>query len=140
MTHGTLAGILLTDLILGRANPWETLYDPSRKSLKSAAEYPRENVNVAAQFLDYVSPGEVGSVDQIRPGQGALVRQGLGKLAVYRDEQGGLTRTFGGVPPPGLHRALEHARGHLGLSVPRLALRYRRAGAERPGIGCASAA
>ncbi len=90
MTHGTIAGILLTDLVLGRPNPWETLYDPSRKSLRSAAEYLKENVNVAAQYLDYVSPGEVGSVDEIRPGHGALVRQGLGKLAVYRDEQGGL--------------------------------------------------
>jgi glycine/D-amino acid oxidase-like deaminating enzyme/nitrite reductase/ring-hydroxylating ferredoxin subunit len=90
MTHGTIAGILLTDLILGRPNPWETLYDPSRKSLRSAAEYLKENVNVAAQYLDYVSPGEVGSVEEIRPGQGALVRHGLGKLAVYRDEEGQL--------------------------------------------------
>ena len=31
MTHGTIAGILITDLILGRANPWAELYDPSRK-------------------------------------------------------------------------------------------------------------
>ena len=30
MTHGTIAGMLLTDLILGRDNPWEALYDPSR--------------------------------------------------------------------------------------------------------------
>jgi glycine/D-amino acid oxidase-like deaminating enzyme/nitrite reductase/ring-hydroxylating ferredoxin subunit len=90
MTHGTIAGILLTDLILDRPNPWEMLYDPSRKSLKSAAEYVKENVNVAKQYLDYVSPGEVSSVDEIRPGQGALVRQGLTKLAVYRDEHGAL--------------------------------------------------
>ena len=90
MTHGTIAGMLLTDLIVGRHNPWQALYDPARKSLRSAAEYVRENVNVAAQYLDYVSPGEVGSVDEIRPGHGALVRHGLGKLAVYRDEHGAL--------------------------------------------------
>ncbi|HEX6107730.1 MAG TPA: FAD-dependent oxidoreductase [Gemmatimonadales bacterium] len=90
MTHGTIAGILLTDLILGRPNEWETLYDPSRKSLRSAAEYLKENVNVAKQYLDYVSPGEARSVDDIRPGQGALVRQGLTKLAVYRDDNGTL--------------------------------------------------
>ena len=78
------------DLILGRPNPWERLYDPSRKSLKSAAEYLKENVNVAKQYLDYVSPGEVGSVDEIRPGHGAVIRQGLTKLAVYRDDLGAL--------------------------------------------------
>jgi glycine/D-amino acid oxidase-like deaminating enzyme len=33
LTHGTIAGILLTDLIMGRENPWTSLYDPSRKSL-----------------------------------------------------------------------------------------------------------
>jgi glycine/D-amino acid oxidase-like deaminating enzyme len=31
MTHGTVAGILLTDLILGKSNPWEGLYNPDRK-------------------------------------------------------------------------------------------------------------
>ncbi|MEZ0332872.1 MAG: FAD-dependent oxidoreductase [Gemmatimonadales bacterium] len=90
MTHGTIAGILLTDLIHDRPNPWEMLYDPSRKSVRSAAEYVKENVNVAKQYLDYVSPGEVSSVDEIRPGHGALVRHGLAKLAVYRDEHGAL--------------------------------------------------
>ena len=90
MTHGTIAGILLTDLVQGRENPWTTLYDPARKSLKSAAEYVKENVNVAKQYLDYVSPSEVGSVDQIQPGHGAVVRQGLAKLAVYRDDAGAL--------------------------------------------------
>ena len=90
MTHGTIAGILLTDLVLGRPNPWETLYDPARKSLRNAAEYVKENVNVAKQYLDYVSPGEVGSADEIQPGHGALLRQGLTKLAVYRDERGAL--------------------------------------------------
>ena len=88
--YGVFAGILLTDLVVGRSNPWERLYDPSRKSLKSAAEYLKENVNVAKQYLDYVLPGEVASADEIRPRQGALIRQGLTKLAVYRDEQGAL--------------------------------------------------
>ena len=30
MTHGTIAGILLSDLILGKNNPWEGLYSPNR--------------------------------------------------------------------------------------------------------------
>ena len=35
MTHGTIAGILLSDLIGGRDNPWSALYDPSRKTLSA---------------------------------------------------------------------------------------------------------
>ena len=92
MTHGTIAGMLICDLILGRPNEWERLYDPSRKSLRSATEYVRENVNVARQYVDYVTPGEVGSESDIQPGEGAVIRHGLKKLAVYRDETGAVHR------------------------------------------------
>jgi glycine/D-amino acid oxidase-like deaminating enzyme/nitrite reductase/ring-hydroxylating ferredoxin subunit len=98
MTHGTIAGMLIRDLILGQANEWEPLYDPSRKSLRSAAEYVRENLNVAKQYIDYVTPGEVRSEDQIRPREGAVVRHGRKKLAVYRDESGRLHRASAVCP------------------------------------------
>ncbi len=90
MTHGTIAGMLITDLILGRHNPWEQLYDPARKSLKATPEYAIENLNVARQYTDYLTPGEVSSESAIPPGRGAIVRHGLKKLAVYRNEQGTL--------------------------------------------------
>ena len=88
MTHGTIAGILITDLITGRENSWAALYDPSRISLKAAKEFARENLNVAAQYRDYVTPGEVASPAEIPPGTGAIIRRGAHKLAVYRDETG----------------------------------------------------
>ncbi|HZS16908.1 MAG TPA: FAD-dependent oxidoreductase [Candidatus Udaeobacter sp.] len=92
MTHGTLAGMLIVDLIVGRDNPWANLYDPSRKTLKprALADYIAENANVAAQFRDYVTPGSVKSVDDIPSGQGALLRHGIKKIAAYRDEAGEL--------------------------------------------------
>jgi glycine/D-amino acid oxidase-like deaminating enzyme len=31
MTHGTLGGLLISDMITGKKNIWESLYDPSRK-------------------------------------------------------------------------------------------------------------
>jgi glycine/D-amino acid oxidase-like deaminating enzyme/nitrite reductase/ring-hydroxylating ferredoxin subunit len=92
MTHGTIAGILITDLVLGRSNPWERLYDPARKSIKAGPEYAKENLNVARQYTDFVTSGDIGSEDEVRPGQGAIVRRGLKKFAVYRDERGTLHR------------------------------------------------
>ena len=54
MTHGTIAGILLTDLILGRENPWAKLYDPSRVTLGAGRRSSsKENLNVAAQYADW---------------------------------------------------------------------------------------
>jgi glycine/D-amino acid oxidase-like deaminating enzyme/nitrite reductase/ring-hydroxylating ferredoxin subunit len=88
LTHGTIAGMLLSDLILGRSNPWEKLYDPSRVTLRAAADFARENSNVALQYTEWLTGGDVASADEIRPGSGAIVRRGLEKLAVYRDEKG----------------------------------------------------
>ena len=55
MTHGTIAGMLLTDLIQGRDNKWERLYSPSRLRVKSIPEYAAENINVAWQYTDHVT-------------------------------------------------------------------------------------
>ena len=85
MTHGTIAGILLTDLILGLDNEWAPLYDPSRISLRAAPEFAKENLNAVAQFSDCVTPGNVDDVRKIATGTGAVVRRGLKKAAVYRD-------------------------------------------------------
>ena len=90
MTHGTIAGMLLTDLILGRSNPWEKLYTPSRKTVRAAADYARENVNVVLRYADYVVGESVDSADEIPRGHGAIVRRGLKRIAAYRDPEGGL--------------------------------------------------
>jgi glycine/D-amino acid oxidase-like deaminating enzyme/nitrite reductase/ring-hydroxylating ferredoxin subunit len=92
MTHGTIAGILLTDLIMGRENPWATLYDPKRVSLRATpvAEMAMHNVDVAVQMAKgYLSP-DLGSVDEIARGEGRVIRRGLKKIAAYRDTDGRL--------------------------------------------------
>jgi len=92
ITHGTIAGMLIADLIGGHENAWAKLYDPGRKPHRAATtvEFARENLNVAGQLTQYLTRGDVTSADQIAPGEGALVRQGLTKVACYRDEQGQL--------------------------------------------------
>jgi Rieske Fe-S protein len=90
MTHGTIAGLLITDLIAGRQNPWARVYDPSRTPLTAAKEFAAENVNVAAQYVDLVTPGDVTDSGQLAPGQGAVIRRGITKVAVYRTPDGEL--------------------------------------------------
>jgi len=98
MTHGTIAGMLLTDLLQGRKNAWEDLYSPSRITLRAFTEYAGENINVAEQFADYVTAGEIQSPNELKPGTGAIMREGLSKLAVYRDE-GGVVHRYSAVCP-----------------------------------------
>ena len=90
MTHGTIAGVLLTDLIQGRKNKWEDLYNPSRMKVKALPEYASENLNVAGQYADYVTAGDISSEDELKPGEGAIMREGISKVAVHRDEGGQL--------------------------------------------------
>src|SRR5215212_10158938 len=69
MTHGTIAGILITDLIAGRGCSWVPLYDPSRVTLRAAAEFAKENFNVAGQYASgFAGPGDVGSAEDVAPG------------------------------------------------------------------------
>jgi glycine/D-amino acid oxidase-like deaminating enzyme/nitrite reductase/ring-hydroxylating ferredoxin subunit len=88
MTHGTIAGILLTDLLRGRANPWADLYDPSRVRVRAMPDLAQENANVVAQYADWVTSGDVDSTQDIPLNSGAVVREGLSKVAVYRDAYG----------------------------------------------------
>ena len=88
LTHGTIAAILITDLIMGRPNPWAKLYDPARKMSALNRDFIAENLNAIAQYKELVTGGEVKSVDEVPRGQGALMREGLTKVAVYRDAAG----------------------------------------------------
>jgi len=93
MTHGTIAGMLLSDLVLGRPNDWTTVYDPKRVSLRARPieEFTKENADVALQYVkDRVTPGDAHSENEIPRGEGRLIRRGLSKLAAYCDDRGTL--------------------------------------------------
>lgn len=90
MTHGTLAGMILSDLIQGLPNRWTELYSPSRMSPRAAGEYVKDNLNMASQYVDWFTGGDTHAEHAIPPGCGAVVRRGLSKVALYRDEGGQL--------------------------------------------------
>ena len=90
MTHGTIAGIILNELVQGRKHQWARLYDPARVKLRATSEYLRENSNVAKQYGDWFTSSDAEQVATMKPGEGAVVGRGRGKIAVYRDERGNL--------------------------------------------------
>ncbi len=99
ITHGAIASLIVPDLIAGRANPWADLYNPARKIGTGALrEFARENLNTAAQYADWLRPGEVSDEREIPPGSGAVVNRGLRKIAVYRDDAGHCTRLSATCP------------------------------------------
>jgi hypothetical protein len=88
MSHGTLGAMLLRDLILSHPNPWEKLYDLGRVTLKGESlkkEFAHDNASVAADYTELLTSGDLASANDIAPGSGAVLRQGLTKVAVYKD-------------------------------------------------------
>jgi nitrite reductase/ring-hydroxylating ferredoxin subunit len=98
MTYGAIAGLLLSDLVLGRDHRWASLYAPGRITLRAAPEFAGENLNVAAQYASLLTGGDIDNPDRLRAGQGAVIRRGATKIAVYRDP-GGHLHEFGALCP-----------------------------------------
>jgi glycine/D-amino acid oxidase-like deaminating enzyme/nitrite reductase/ring-hydroxylating ferredoxin subunit len=88
ITHGAIAGMLLTDLILGRPNPWADLYAPGRLTLRAAPELLKENLNVAGQYARSAVAGERVEDAPIHAGEGRVIRRNGKKIAAYRDDEG----------------------------------------------------
>jgi len=92
MTNGIMAGRLLAGLIAGDAPDWAGIYDPRRfHPAREAASLAVAQAKVAGHFAgDRINALRHGGVDDIMPGQGAVVRVGASTSAVYRDDDGGL--------------------------------------------------
>jgi len=101
LTHGTLGARLATNLIRGDADPLAGVYSPTRWMPGALLTYLGENLNLAAQYTDWLTGGDVSSIEDIPPGHGAIVRSGLGKLAVYRDADGAVTKLSAACPHMG---------------------------------------
>jgi Rieske Fe-S protein len=92
MTGGTAAALLLTDLLVGRDNPWASLFDPNRLNLRaSAKKLVKENLQAGLRFAgDRLTKAGGRSADDLRPGEGDILRVGGERVAAYRDDDGTL--------------------------------------------------
>ena len=88
LTHGVMGAMLNATLITGGESQWAELYSPDRKPLKAAKNWVMENSTALKNLAEYVSPGEIRSTGELEPGQGAIIREGLRKIAAYRDADG----------------------------------------------------
>ncbi|MCA1623569.1 MAG: FAD-dependent oxidoreductase [Acidobacteria bacterium] len=88
MTHGTIGGMLVSDLILERTNPWTEVFEPSRILTQSITEAVPEIISSTVPYVDWLTGGDVSSIDEIKRGEGAIVSHGTTKIAAYRDESG----------------------------------------------------
>lgn len=93
LTFGTLAGLMIADAILGRANPWAGLFDPSRKALtRGVWDYIKENVDYPYYMIrDRFAGPDAQSIRAVKRGEGKVIERDGAKVAAYRNRSGAVT-------------------------------------------------
>lgn len=95
ITNGVAGAVTIAALIAGEPAPFAPLFEPARKPVTarpSLANFIEGQIGAAKNFAEYLGPGEIKSEGELAPGQGAILREGLHKLAIYRTEDGTLVK------------------------------------------------
>jgi hypothetical protein len=90
--------MVIRDLIVGHENRWAQTFSPSRqhdgshikRALKVLPEYVMENVQDQIYYAKWITrcTHTLADIEDLVPGQGTVVRDGIQPLAVYKDEGG----------------------------------------------------
>jgi glycine/D-amino acid oxidase-like deaminating enzyme/nitrite reductase/ring-hydroxylating ferredoxin subunit len=91
ITAGTAAAAVIADAILERENDWASLFSSTRVRFQAAPRFLIENTRVGIHFFaDRVKQRGTRPIEDLAPGEGAIVSAGGQKVAGYRDDEGGL--------------------------------------------------
>ncbi|MBW4655327.1 MAG: FAD-dependent oxidoreductase [Kaiparowitsia implicata GSE-PSE-MK54-09C] len=89
MSNGTLAGMLLSDLVQGKDNPWADLYDSLRATPFLTSTSLQENLDVGKRWVgDRLKGLTDNSINDVVTGEGKLLTIEGKKVAAYRDDEG----------------------------------------------------
>jgi hypothetical protein len=90
ITNGVAGSLNIAALLFEQKAHFAHVLDPSRKpiSATSLADFVSGRIEDVGNIAGYLTPGEVESVADIAPGEGALIRKGLHKVAAYRQDDG----------------------------------------------------
>ena len=80
----------VTKIEVAPAGRWNLFRASDSITIKAAGEFAKENLNVAAQYTQLITGGDIASENELTPGSGAVIREGVKKLACYRDPDGTL--------------------------------------------------
>jgi glycine/D-amino acid oxidase-like deaminating enzyme/nitrite reductase/ring-hydroxylating ferredoxin subunit len=90
LTSASFGAQILSDLIAGRDNPWAERFNPSRLGVRGLPKLLQMNAKVVVDFAgDRIRPA-TGTKTAVAPGEARVVRDGLGKTGVFRDDDGSL--------------------------------------------------
>ena len=94
MTNGVAGALNIAALLFGQKARFAEIFDPRRKPVAgtSLADFITGRAEDVKNLSEYLTGGDVASADELKPGEGAIIRQGPKKIAAYRDEDGRLVQ------------------------------------------------
>ncbi|MBI3862340.1 MAG: FAD-dependent oxidoreductase [Planctomycetia bacterium] len=91
MTLGTLAGMMACDWLLGRTNPWQSIFHPSRKKVSGLLNFVKESFDYPYYLLrDRLTGSNGASTRAIPRGEGRVLEIDGQRVACSRDDNGKL--------------------------------------------------
>lgn len=86
LVYGATASMIISDLIMEKANKWSGIFDPTRfNPLASAKEFIKENSDVLKHFVKDRFVAEDLDLKDVKIGEGKIIEKDGEKLAVARD-------------------------------------------------------
>jgi glycine/D-amino acid oxidase-like deaminating enzyme/nitrite reductase/ring-hydroxylating ferredoxin subunit len=91
LTYGTLAGMLIADQMLGKANPWTDLYRVDRlDTAKRAKGFEKESTEAPPAGAKPLAQGDLDRFGDLGPCQGRQEKINGEPVAAYRNDRGEL--------------------------------------------------
>lgn len=84
LTYATIAGMLITDLILENKNDWEDIYNPGRAKINSLFRFLKEFTGGLIEYLKS-KPETTIKISSIGPGAAAVTEIEGEKVGIYKD-------------------------------------------------------
>lgn len=90
MTYCTIGGMLITDLINEKPNPWENIYKPSRFTLKASEPFFKMLKSDFVEVLKKWFYADIADIHSVKPDEAKIVAVDGKKCGAYRDPSGKL--------------------------------------------------
>lgn len=92
LTNAAVAGMLLSDMIVGRPNEWAEVYDPTRKPIKALPSYFQHILMINSRYRRWLSKGDIPDIESLPNQCGGVLYEAGQHVAVYKDENGKVHR------------------------------------------------
>jgi len=89
LSNGTVAAMILADRILGKPNPWASVFDSNRvKPLAGGRRFLTENLRTGVRLVHDRLASRKSTLPELDPGEGRVLELDGEKVAAHRDEKG----------------------------------------------------